>query len=462
MLRKKVGETIARYSMVSAGETILVAVSGGVDSVTLLEVLHGLAPELGVQLVIAHLDHGLRGDESSGDARFVLDVGQRNRIRVVAERADVRAHAAERRQTLEEAGREVRRAFLETTAREVGATRIALGHTQDDRAETILFHLIRGSGPSGLVGIRPVNPPYVRPLIETTRAEVTAFARDSGLAWREDRTNADLRFSRNRIRHELLPALERMNPRLAEALARAADLLAEEAAALDALLDRPWQQVLKEEAVGRVRLDRRAVARLPEAVQGPLLRRAVARARGDLQGIEKKHVDALRELVASPLAHAELALPGLAARAQGDELLVAPPQESAASLPPLPVGLGTTEAGEFGLSLELALEEWDGSTSFQQGKVRSSEIADADRIAFPLHLRSRRPGDRFRPLGMAEEKKLSDLLLDEHVPFYRRDRVPLLCDREKIVWVVGVRLSDAVRVCKSTRRVLLMRAEEAP
>jgi len=460
MLPEKAKETIARYGMLKREEKVLVAVSGGVDSVVLLEVLCLLKSEFSLELVIAHLDHGLRGKEAKEDARFVASLGKAKGVPVIREEIDVARVSKEERLSLEEAGHRVRRHFLEETAQKVGATRIALGHTLNDRAETLLFNLIRGAGPTGLVGIRPVSLPYIRPLIDTSREEILSFARLNGLAWREDRTNQDLTFSRNRIRHQIIPLLEQMNPRFLEALHRTSDLLLEEQAALETLLDRPWEEVRAFDDKGEVVFHRYQLAELSSGLMGLLLRWGIAHTRGDLQGIEKVHIDALRRLVCSSQSHGELDLPGLAVRVQNDELLLRTHKQAKACSYEFPVKLGKTEFSSLGIAIELSIKEREGSLEHLMKDGRTVEVADADQVHFPLHLRSRRPGDRFRPLGMNHEKKLKDLLSDEHIPFFKRDALPLLCDQERIIWVVGVRLSDAVRVTAQTRRVLVMGMEE--
>jgi len=460
MLPEKAKETIARYGMLKREEKVLVAVSGGVDSVVLLEVLCLLKSEFSLELVIAHLDHGLRGKEAKEDARFVASLGKAKGVPVIREEIDVARVSKEERLSLEEAGHRVRRHFLEETAQKVGATRIALGHTLNDRAETLLFNLIRGAGPTGLVGIRPVSLPYIRPLIDTSREEILSFARLNGLAWREDRTNQDLTFSRNRIRHQIIPLLEQMNPRFLEALHRTSDLLLEEQAALETLLDRPWEEVRAFDDKGEVVFHRYQLAELSSGLMGLLLRWGIAHTRGDLQGIEKVHIDALRRLVCSSQSHGELDLPGLAVRVQNDELLLSTQIKAKACPYEFPVKLGKTEFSSLGIAIELSIKEREGSLEHLMKDGRTVEVADADQVHFPLHLRSRRPGDRFRPLGMNHEKKLKDLLSDEHIPFFKRDALPLLCDQERIIWVVGVRLSDAVRVTAQTRRVLVMGMEE--
>jgi tRNA(Ile)-lysidine synthase len=458
MLLEKVKTTIAYYAMLSRGDTILVAVSGGVDSVVLLDLLCRLAGEFFLKLAIAHLDHGLRGEDSEEDAQFVVSLAEEKEIPVIRERIDVCQVHQEKRLGLEEAGRLVRRRFLEETARKVSATRIAVGHTLNDRVETLLFNLIRGAGPSGLTGIRPVSPPYIRPLIETTAEEVLAFAHTEGLAWREDRTNHDTIYTRNRIRHRIIPLLQQLNPRLLETLQRTADLLLEEDKALDVLLDRPWKDVISREETGSVRFRRDRLARLSRELQGLLMRRGIARARGNLQGIEKIHVDGLRHLVASPNAHGETHLPALVARIQGNELLLTMHGTTTIAPYDVPIDLGRTELPLLGIALDLSIHPSNGSRDLprEEGAV---ELADADRIDFPLRVRSRREGDRFRPLGMGQEKRLKDFLIDDRVPFYDRSTLPLLCDQSQIVWVVGVRLSDAVRITEQTERVLVMQWE---
>ena len=457
MLLEKVKSTTTHFGMLRRGDTILVAVSGGVDSVVLLDLLCRLVEEFSLKLVIAHLDHGLRREDSGQDAQFVVSLAEGKDLPVIRERIDVRQVRQEKRLGLEEAGRLVRRRFLEETAREVSATRIALGHTLNDRVETLLFNLIRGAGPTGLVAIRPVSTPYIRPLIETKREEVLAFARAEGLSWREDRTNQDPSFSRNRIRHQVLPLLQQMNPRLLGALQRTADLLLEEDKALDVLLDRPWKDVASREEIGSVMFRRDRLARLPRELQGLLMRRGISRARGSLQGIEKVHVDALRDLVTKVNGHGEAHLPDLTARIQGNELLLSAHREPSLAPYELPVELGRTELPHLGIALELSIMPWNGSQEFREGGA--VELADANRIHFPLRVRSRREGDRFRPLGMGQEKRLKDFLIDDRVPFYDRSALPLLCDQNQIVWVIGVRLSDAVRVTEQTKRVLVMQSE---
>ena len=459
MLLERVKETIERYAMLEQGEPVLVAVSGGVDSVVLLDILCRLAAEYTLKLTIAHLDHGLRGEEAREDARFVAHLARKEKLSLIEKKLDVAKFSKEKRIGIEEGARLLRRDFLSAAADEVGAAKIALGHTQNDRGETMLFNLIRGAGPTGLVGIRPVNRSLIRPLIEVSREEILSYARSRDLPWREDLTNQDLSFSRNRIRHRILPLLREMNPRILAALQRTANLLAEQELALDDLLAPLWVEVLIVQAEDRIVLQRGRLSQRSKGVQALLLRRGIGRLRGDLQGIEKVHIDALLDLVASQRTHGKLDLPGFVARFQGDELTLGEEQMDNPLSFEVPVALGRTKIPSLGISLDLSIEDRIGSGESQITADREVEVADADRVQFPLHVRGRRPGDRFAPLGLGGEKKLKDFYIDERVPFYDRDRVPLLCDQQKIIWIVGLRLSDAVRVTLETKKVLIMRKE---
>jgi tRNA(Ile)-lysidine synthase len=459
MFVEKLRKTIDRYRMIEPGDRVLVAVSGGADSMVLLRALDELRGELHCELVVAHLDHGLR-PSSADDARFVAQAAASLGLPCVQERTDVGAMAKEQRLGIEEAAREARRSFLSRTADAQSAVRVALGHTADDQAETVLFRLTRGSGWKGLGGMSPVSGRFVRPLLYSSRSEVRRFAIEREIAWREDETNADLRFARNRLRDRVLPELAHLNPDVVGAVSRAAALAREAHEVERFAIARVWPDVCLAETAGLLRLSRRGLTELPPAVQNVVLREALRRVRGDLRGLSRAHVAATQRLLSGSRKRCGLDLPHVQIEASPTavEFTSGSRDEACDWVTPLP--LGRTTLSEARLVIDLALCTRSEAVPSTGGSAWI-EVADADCIAFPLLARRRRAGDRFAPLGLGKEVRLKTFLINAHVPRERRDRLALVCDQERVIWVAGLRLSDAVKLRGSTERVLVLRAEEA-
>lgn len=455
MLLAEMRRAIKRFHMMTPGDRVVVAVSGGSDSMALLHALAELRDELGVDLVVAHLDHALR-PSSDAEARFVAETAARLGVRAVCERRDVAARAASDRRGIEETARDVRREFLEQTADECGAARVALGHTADDQAETVLFRLARGTGWSGLSAMSPTAGRFVRPLLAVRRDEARRFLVERGVSWREDPSNADVRFSRNRIRARVLPELAAVNPEAVRALNRCADLARDARALEQYVVLQLWPAVCLREGRGEVEIARAAMTPLPSAVQSVVLREAMRRARGDLEGLSRAHAAAARRLAVR--GSGELDLPRLRVTASASTIRLASRPEARPDAGwTTPLAFGRTELAQPGVIVDVALAERDevGGTAGPW-----TELADADFVRFPLVARGRRPGDVFRPLGMAADVRLASFLINARVPRHRRERIVVVCDQEKIVWVAGVRLSHEVRLRDSTRRVVVLRALE--
>lgn len=455
MLLAEVARTIERFHMVKPGDRVVVAVSGGSDSIVLLHTLAKLRGDLGCELVVAHLDHGLRAS-SADDARFVAAAAAGLGLPIVCESHDVAALAAARRRGIEEAARDLRREFLSRIAAETGAARIALGHTADDQAETVLFRLARGAGWNGLCGMAPVRGRYIRPLLFSRRDEVRRFAAETGIAWREDATNVDVRFARNRIRERVLPELTAVNSRAVGAVARAAELACDARDIERYLVERLWSDVCLDDGQGAVTISRASLAALPRAVQSVVVREAMRRARGDLDGIARSHIAATRRLAAGE--HGELHLPRLRVAVSPSTI------RFAAAERPLPrdewtvvLPMGRTRLDELDVVVDVSLAA-RAEVEMESGPW--SEVADADCVRLPLVARRRRAGDSFTPLGMERDVRLKSFLINARVPREARDRLLVVCDQDKIIWVAGVRLSNLVRLRDSTRRVLVLRAEE--
>jgi tRNA(Ile)-lysidine synthase len=389
--------------MLPANCRVIAAVSGGADSVCLAHVLR----EIGANLSgLAHFNHKLRGAASDEDERFVA---------ALASRMDVPFFRAsgELRGNIEQAARRARMEFLGGLIRDGAAERIALGHTRDDQAETVLFRILRGSGLTGLAGIHPVNGPWIRPLIQITREQVEEYLRSRGIEWREDATNREPRFARNRIRHELLPRLERdWNPRIGEALAHLADLAFEE--------ERWWsQQVLPE---GEFRASE--LAALPRALARRALRRAIAAAKGDLRGIEFDHIEQILDLAMRPGGSGRIRLPGVAATRSFDSIRLE-----------RPCGERTPEPVAVRVPGTYAAPGGTGEICFEIAETQSPSCANLKvELAARMELRAWRPGDHYRPVGRSRDQKIKEMFQIARVPSWRRRTWPIVESEGKIVW----------------------------
>lgn len=443
-LLERVRRTIERHRLLEPGQRVVVALSGGPDSMALLHALRALGQW---SLAIAHLDHGLR-EESARDAAFVQRVARELDLPLYLRRLEVRPEG----EGLEEAARRARYRFLEEARAHFGAHRVALGHTADDQAETVLLRLVRGCGLRGLGGMPPARGPFVRPLIEVTRQEVEAFLREVGASWVVDRSNLDVRFWRNRIRHRVLPELRALNPAVVETICRMAEVLREEEAQLEGLAA---------EAVGRLRRapgqwEAEGLRTLPPALRRRALRMALAEVRGDLRGVGLGHIRDLEELLWSDRPR-WLCLPRARAVVRYGRLEIHPAgrPEPAPSfrylIESLPARLPIPEVGR---TLELQPVEPPPRPEAEPPGVG---LLDLDRLRLPLEVRSPRPGDRLQPLGLQGTKKLQDFLVDRKVPREERSRVVLLLSEGRIVWVGGQEVAHPVRITPYTRRALRAR-----
>jgi len=435
--------------MLPAGTRVIAAVSGGPDSVCLLHVLAEFAEEMGLHLEVAHLNHQLRGAESDADELFVKQLAVERGLRFHIARANVAAiegnleQAARRArleffQSLMQGESNVRDALIVSGASNVRGSlnvRIATGHTRDDQAETVMLRILRGSGLAGLAGIHPVTETQlIRPLLDISRGEIIEFLRERGIAWREDSSNRNMHFARNRARHELLPRLQaQWNPQLADALAQLADLSWEE--------ERWWHspasplnhlgsnQIQQECNAGGVELDVRSLANLPRAIARRVIRRAIVTAKGNLRGIEFEHVERVIDLAAQENGDGRLQLPGVDVRRSYEWILLA-----------RPVALPAVECGA--LEIPGTCSAPDGKSLIQLEIITSelpcanlkAEVLGLSRIPSDVRLRGWRPGDRYRPVGETRVRKLKDMFAEARIPLWQRRYWPMVMSGEKIVW----------------------------
>jgi len=443
----RVARTIARHEMVAAGDHVLVALSGGPDSVALLAALHALAGRLQLRLTAAHFNHGWRGAESVRDQACADDVAARFGVSCVVGSPG----APLARRNREASARAARYAFLERVAAAHGCTRIATGHTADDQAETVLLHLLRGAGWDGLSGIPPVrNATVIRPLIGWERRDVLAFLDDQGLPFCHDSSNTDRRFLRNRVRLEILPCLQALNPRATHHLAAAATLAAGERAALDA-----WAAaMLGPEAVLTVATLRAVAAGL----RGRLVRTWLRRHRGSLRRLSAAHVQAVVDLALGGRPNAEGALPGgRVVRAYDGFAWVGEPPPAVPDVAyEIVPGRAIDLAGGWRI---VAAVDTRPDTPVAPPVDLWTCLADADVVSVPLHVRRGRAGDRIQPLGMTGHRKLQDVFVDRKVPRTERRSCPVVTVADAVLWVPGVVRSAHALIGPGTRSVLRLSAQ---
>jgi len=446
---------------VPPGAGIVVAVSGGPDSVALLAALRQVNDRhaRGHPLTVSHLDHALRPN-SAEDTAFVASLCCLFGLPFRTERIDVASHARLRGLSLEEAARLLRYDFLIRSASAVAATHVAVGHHADDNVETILHRLFRGTHLRGLAGMPASRPlanglTLIRPLLSCRREQILDFLRAQGLSWRTDVTNADTAMARNYIRQTLLPALrDRLNPRVDEALLRLAAAASDAQALLDqqaaALLDRAVRSA-DQQAVALVAAD--LVGQPPMVVAAALLA-ALRRLDAGLQDLSAEHLTQAAGLpaLAPP---ATIPLPGgFEARRQGD-LLVLARIDNASPLPSLPVACpGRTDLPHGScLLIQAAALDRQAFTEHCACHPGDVEYVDADRLAGPLCVRPWRPGDAFHPLGASGRQSVSDFLTNAKLLRHLRPRTLCLCDQQGIVWLIGHRIDERVQVTRQTQRV---------
>lgn len=449
-LTQKVRRFIRQNEMLLGNERILLAVSGGIDSMAMLDVLARIAPPMKISLAIAHFDHGLRGDESKKDAGFVVDEARKRGLRTYVARGDVARIAAQSKLSVEDAARRVRYQFLSRVARKNDYTIVMTAHTANDNAETVVMNLMRGAGVSGLAGIPPTRTLVddvllARPMLGVERHELLTYAEEVELLWREDDTNASTAYTRNRIRHELIPVLAEFNPSIISTLNSTAAIMRGLEQYLSHAVGLAVDKVLGGMNEERLELNIAQLKHYLPAIQTEVIQRLASKA-FDIPPISYGAIERILGLLwKDPGAKTDVGA-GIAALRDRDALLLLnePP-------PPVPYerkfSLGeSVQTDRFLLNTEV----------MDRRKVRFTrnsniEYVDAGKIPETLLLRNWRDGDRFQPLGMTGEKKVSDFLTDIKVSVEKKKETLVIADGDTIIWVCGLRLDDRFKVTSATQ-----------
>ncbi len=445
---RRVYENIIEHGLIDREDNILIGLSGGPDSVYLFHQLLAFRKEVPFKIYIAHVNHGVRGEEAKRDEDFVRDLSRKYNIPFYLKKADMDGYARELGISKEDAGRRIRYGFFREILRDLGGGKIAVGHNKNDQAETMLMRFFRGASLDGLKGMDFKADDIIRPILNIDREDIEAYLLDRDLDAKIDRTNLETLYMRNRTRLELIPYIEdNYNKNLIDTLTRNGEILREDGEFLNQLAQREFKSLASLDPK-RVSLDLMTLNKLDYPISSRVLRLAIKEVKGDLHGIEKGHIDLILDLAKTGKTGKSLNII--------DNLIFK-----------TSYGLGIVEeeihAENFKLELEDSLSLGDyklefskisASSYWSKSREEGSKYIDLDKVKGDLFLRNRRPGDYFQPLGMKGRKKLKDIFIDEKVPRDLRDRIPLLCDSENIVWILGYRVSEIYKVDKETKNIL--------
>ena len=483
-LRKQVAGVIRRYNLFNANDRILLGVSGGPDSVALLDLIYNTnrTNPTYSEIFIAHLNHSIRGRESDEDEQFVNTLSEKYEVSLITEKRDIREIARERKMSLEEAARDERYKFFESAAEKVGANVVAVGHNADDNAETILHRIIRGTGITGVSGIRPkrkLTPistiSLVRPLLFTWRKDIIAYLEKENLSFRVDSTNVERDKLRNRIRMELIPHLEKnYNAKIKKSLVtlgetakQNGDYLEEKAKVLfeDVLMNKE----VKTQAsayVDKMILDIHKLRELPQILQQLIIKEAIVRLNIPLKKLSyKNYKDILNTLNSKKTLVNNIVKEYLNIMIEGNELHLSKNKYNVEESPVLSETEievpGETELVDMNCRVKTEIREIKSGfmEEFKQSKTNYEEAVDLDKINMPLMVRTRMLGDRFWPLGSRGAKKIKDFFIDNKVPVMERDTVPIVTMNGQPMWIVGFRIDDSVRISEETTNLLMMKFE---
>jgi len=460
----KAKETIKRHGMLTGGERVIIGLSGGPDSVYLLVILNNLKEELELELHALYIDHGLRPDETSREIKFCKKLCEGFNIPFIVKSIDVKYYAKEKKINRQEAARQLRYQVFDETAFKIKAQRIALGHTADDQAETLLMRLFRGSGLTGLSGIPPIRGIIIRPLIEIERREIEEYLEKEEIAFIIDSSNLREDYLRNKIRLSLIPMLMELNPHIIKTLSKTAEIFREEERYLDTLVSKTLMKLISRKYESRIELFLSHLEALDKVVLRRTLRRVIDETKG-LRGINFIHIEDIIQLIRKGKSGDRLHLPrGIRVIKDYSTLILTsePPVKLAPYTFKVP---GEIHLKEAGMRIKASIAEPSDIGDFNKAvreyaEFKTSALFDAGGLNFPLMVRSRKSGDFFYPLGLRKKKKLQDFFVDVKVPKEERDKIPLIVSGEDIVWVVGYREDERFKVTGETKKILKLEAEK--
>jgi tRNA(Ile)-lysidine synthase len=451
--------------LITPGDKVLVGVSGGADSIALLHVLHRFSQIQNYGLIVAHINHMARGKDSDADAGFVESVAEQLKLPFYLKKIDVEIERLKLKTSFQDAARIIRYQFFEKTLQSVGGNRVALGHTADDQVETILINIVRGTGLKGLAGIPQVRDCIIRPFLEFYRVDLEVYLKENDISFREDCSNFDKKYLRNRIRHELIPHLETYNPGIKKCLKEMSGIVREDDSLLSQKTREIFKQKIDKDNEKNIIWDIKDFQSYPIALRQRLAREIFCHITGDMQAITANHVQQIINLFNSPKTGKVLNIPrGVTVTCSYESVFFSKITDGICENDQLVTQIsipGTTELLEgpirkvqtqiIGCNLELSSLETSRQAFF-----------DLEKTGLGIQARFFRAGDHFCPLGMTGNKKLKSFFIDQKVPHRMRSHIPILTNvDDDIIWVYGQRISHHYRVTDKTVKVLFIEGDKA-
>jgi tRNA(Ile)-lysidine synthase len=449
----KLRVAIQRFGLINKGDRILIALSGGPDSMALLYGLLAIRGEYDLKLFVAHLNHKLRGRESDQDERFAKSLASKLKLKFFSKKIDVKREAQKRKMSIEETAREIRYRYLESLAEKIKADKIALGHQADDQAETFLMRLLRGAGAAGLSGIPPKRGKIIRPLIQIKREEIESFLKSNKIPSRLDSSNLQTDYLRNKIRLSLLPRIkEEFNPRIVESLNRTADIISSQQEYISKKCELILRGIVTKRK-SKLMVDTAEFLGYHACLQREMIRLCVKELKGDLNRFTFESVERALNLIHKEKRGKRAKLvESIWLEHGGNELVFYRGGKKEYDYPlTLP---GKAVLSEWGIRICGKILKRKPAQEELVGPHHNLVYLDWKKLKSPFRLRTRRRGDRFKPLGMKGSKSVADFLIDAQVPRHQRDLVAILTSKGKIAWVVGYRESEGFKVTGDTRSVL--------
>ncbi len=471
MMDKRINAILHQEWQLEPAKPLLVGVSGGPDSLCLLDLL----VKERYEITIAHLNHGLREDADI-DAEYVKKIAQKYRLPMIYDELDVKHYASKNSLSVEAAARVLRYRFLFDSADKIGAQAVLVGHTADDQVETIMLHILRGTGLQGLQGMPVVSMPnqwsetipLIRPLLMVWRSEVLAYLAEREIHPVIDSSNKDQRYMRNRIRHELFPFLESYNPAFKKSLFRMASILEGDYQLITSIVDATWLDCVLKTDDDYVMFQKEKFLSQPRAIQRHLLRKGVAAVRQHNDDLDFRTINDAVEFIRNPIrSRSRILLDDVSIYLRNDHILLASdlskvdqrnwPMIDSDTIVKLAVPQIHNLAGGWQLHIDRLRANSVLLAEIEQNSDLFSAWFDAAKLQFPLWLRTRKAGDRMAPLGMQHGRmKISDLMINQKIPQSVRSKIPILVSGEEIIWVPGIQIAQSVRITQKTESILQM------